>query len=385
VKPWTFMIYMAADNDLSPFAKANLNAMKNVLVDDVVNVIALADWPKASDTFTYRVRNGALEIIKRVPNIPSYEGPYLVSFVRDTMNAFPADNYCLVLWGHGDGIDWIYQNKVSPEGIFNDGRNIMPLAVLGAVFDGLAEAQIALLAFDACLMSMAEVYGQLKRSVDLAVGSTDEVPKAGFPYGEIFKHVLAQPGMGPTDLAKVIIDSYVDTYAHSKQPVSLSASQLGSSGCLASAVEELASSLTSRLQEPIVLKAIVDSRKKAEVSQEQSYVDLGSLCFGLLQSNLGRTSELADAVLTVLRQNYVLYRRGFPNNLAEHMSGVSVLFPLSLDARKERHQEGYRGGTLNAQVNWKAYRELNFSKDSNWDGFIEAFVATHPGNARRTN
>jgi Clostripain family len=225
---------------------------------------------------------------------------------------------------------------------------------------------------------MAEVYGQLAHSVQLAVASADEVPKAGFPYADIFSRVLAQPDIAPADLAKVLVDSYVETYTRNKQPVSLSVSQVGGSDSLALAVKQLAHSLTTRIQEPLVLEAIVDSRKKAEILQEQSYVDLGSFCFGLVQSNLGETSQLAGAVLAVLEKNYVLCRGAFPNNPEEHMNGVSVLLPLSLEAQKERHQEGYRGRTLNAQVDWNAYRALTFSKDSDWDSFIDAFVGAGP-------
>src|SRR6266852_938974 len=118
VKQWTFMVYMAADNDLSNFAEANLLQMQKANEKDVINVIAFVDWPQASDTYVYRLRNNAREVIQRLPNVPSNERQYLETFLRTTITDYPAKNYCLILWGHGDGIDWIYKDEPQITGIF---------------------------------------------------------------------------------------------------------------------------------------------------------------------------------------------------------------------------------------------------------------------------
>jgi Clostripain family len=372
------MIYMAADNDLSDFAEANLKEMEEAVENDVINVVALVDWPQASDTYTYLIRNSARETIKQVKNIPSYERQYLEGFVRDTIHSYPADNYCLILWGHGDGIDWVYEDKPKAEGIFTDaGGNLMKIADLGAALGSLAKGQIALLGFDACLMCMAEVYEQIRHSVKLSVGSADEVPKAGMPYGGILGQLVAQPSIGPSNLAKLIVEKYVDSYAHKKLKASFTACELDSCCALTSGMKELARSLTDGLKEPKFLRAIVQSRRQAEIAQENSYVDLGTLCAGLVESAIGKVSELASAVLDTITKDYVLRSERFPRDPERYRSGLSVFFPVSLDARKDRHQEGYRTGTLNARADWDAYRSLAFCQKTNWDEFIQAFIVVH--------
>jgi hypothetical protein len=270
---------------------------------------------------------------------------------------------------------------VKAEGIFTDaGGNLMKIGELGAALGSLAEGQIALLGFDACLMGMAEVCQQIRHSVKLSVGSEDEVPKAGLPYGDILRQVVAQPSLKPTDLAKIMVEKYVGSYAHKKLKVSLTVSDLGSCALLAAAVKELASSLIDGVKEPKMLKAIVKSRTMARISQEQSYVDLGTLCLGLLENTDGKTRGLAGAVLKVLKDNYVVYGRRFPGD-GVYESGLSVFFPLSLNAQKERHAESYRRRTLDARVDWNAYRGLSFCREANWDGFIEAFIAEYGAEA----
>jgi hypothetical protein len=377
VKPWTFMIYMAADNDLPDFAETNLQQMQNASRNDVINVIAFVDWPQESDTYVYRIENGTREIIQRTGNVPSYDRGCLEAFLRNTISQYPAKNYCLILWGHGDGIDWAYKDEPNIEGIFTDANgNLMKIAELGAALASLQNGQISVLGFDACLMSMAEVYDQFQNSVRFVVGSANEVPKAGLPYDKILEQLVAQPNMTDADLAKLIVDKFVDFYSHARKKlnISLAACDLRNRVALVSVVKDLSTALTDGLKEPAILKAIIKSRTQAQVSQEHAYVDFGGFCSGLEESGIGKISEIAAGALKTLKGKYVLYPRRFPNDSQYHDSGLNVFFPISLDVRKARHRTAYRSATLNACVDWEAYRGLAFCADTSWDTFIKAFV-----------
>ena len=115
------------------------------------------------------------------------------------------------------------------------------------------------------------------------------------------------------------------------------------------------------------------ARTRAQLSQENSYVDLGSLCSDLEASGIGEVSARAGAVLKILGK-YVVHSRRFPIDPEQKRIGLSVFFPLSLEAHKNRHQTNFRASTINAQVDWPAYRALAFSIDTAWDAFVKAFT-----------
>ena len=111
-KPWTVMVYMAADNDLGRFAESDLAEMEKAVQNDIINVVTLTDWPAPSKTYRYLIQNGKRKTLSSGPNIASYKGECLSSFVRESAREFPADRYLLVLWGHGDGIDWVNKKTI---------------------------------------------------------------------------------------------------------------------------------------------------------------------------------------------------------------------------------------------------------------------------------
>jgi hypothetical protein len=371
------MVYMAADNDLSNFAEMNLLQMQRANQNDAINVIAFVDWPQASDTYVYRLRNNTREVIERIPNVPSNERQYLQRFLSTTISQYPATNYCVILWGHGDGIDWIYKDEPKAEAIFTDARgNMMKISELGAALDSFPGGQISVLGFDACLMGMAEVYEQIRKSAKYIVGSCDEVPKNGLPYDRILGKLAGDPSISPGDLGKLIVDEFVDSYSHSSEKANVSFALCNPRFCndLAVGVRALVIALTGGLKQPAILKAIVGARTRGQLSQENSYVDLGCFCSVLEASGIEELRAQAGAVSRVLNGSYVVHERRFPSDGQVARSGLSIFFPNSLQARKDRHQPMFKIGTLDAHVDWPSYRSLAFAIDTGWDAFIKAFT-----------
>src|SRR6185369_18078988 len=72
--------------------------------------------------------------------------------------------------------------------------------------------KIDILGMDACLMSMVEVYYQMRGLADYSVGSEESEPGDGWPYDRILKALAAKPAMTPEELAKAIVSQYLASY-----------------------------------------------------------------------------------------------------------------------------------------------------------------------------
>ena len=122
-KSWTIMIYMAADNDLNPFAWKNLKQMELIGSNENINIIVQLNIPGNNTTKRYVVKKGKKLLVQEQNNIQEKfnSGSYhtLINFVAWGAHDFPADNYGLILWNHGTGaIDPHFGRAINPADLF---------------------------------------------------------------------------------------------------------------------------------------------------------------------------------------------------------------------------------------------------------------------------
>ena len=103
---WTFMVYMAGDNNLEAFGVMDLYEMKSAGSSDEVAVIAQID--KMSDQITrrYYLTSGQdldADCVAELPEINTGDPQALEDFINWACSTYQADRYALVLWNHGTG------------------------------------------------------------------------------------------------------------------------------------------------------------------------------------------------------------------------------------------------------------------------------------------
>jgi len=112
VAKWTVMVYFAADNDLEEKALADLKEMKKVGSTDKVNIVAQLDSRGRGNTFRFRLRDEQTTLDEDVdvdpllgplPEINTGDPRELTDFIVWGAKKYQAENYMLVLWGHGRG------------------------------------------------------------------------------------------------------------------------------------------------------------------------------------------------------------------------------------------------------------------------------------------
>ena len=248
-KEWTLLIYMAADNDLSPYAFWDIYEMERKVKGEKnlgassskVDVIVELDSAYRDGITRYQIRQSdkpyddrlGIEDFKKF-NRSNIESPVLSNFPEEGLSAFnrfknfiesskksfPAKRYMVVLWGHGEGY---IGNKVNPEVAtyveqevesayfsledMDLGFDDLPLPrkfPLQKPFGGIgfdysdetylsipqiAEVlegqEIDILSMDACLMQSLEVATELLESADYIVGSTQIQNYLGLPYRKV--------------------------------------------------------------------------------------------------------------------------------------------------------------------------------------------------------
>lgn len=286
LKDWTVLVYMAADNDLSPYALWDLHEMESRLSDEL-NLgasTAKTDVIVELDTYydsgvrrlhifqteeEYRDDLGLSEYEKmderfiRSPIVKVYpeKGPGRVqsaearfkNFLSWGVQNYPAKNYMIVVWGHGEGflgqfheasfkrielLDLIPLRKSRPSSQFfkaedflidsfiglpevqpfslvkqfggiafdYSDQSFIDITTLGEILDNWREKLLEgkknfdFLAFDACLMQSMEVIAEVARSTSFIAGSNQIQNYLGLPYRKLLDQINS--GATPFELAK---------------------------------------------------------------------------------------------------------------------------------------------------------------------------------------
>lgn len=216
---WTVMVYLNGDNELEQAALRDFLEMSKIGSTDDVNIVVLLDripnsssWDFDGYSTDYDDWTGTQAGLVSLGDLPfSTWGNYwgemnlgdpnsLIDFVDAATYAFPANNYALVVWNHGDG----WEGSSFDESSGGDGLTLQEINyALSSI-----PAEIDLFSYDACLMGMIECAYEVGDHASIFVASEAIVPGSGFPYDEILAALVSQPNMSPTQLGNQIVSDY---------------------------------------------------------------------------------------------------------------------------------------------------------------------------------
>jgi hypothetical protein len=216
------MVYMGADNGMSEQAYSDLAEMKGVGSTAEVNIIVQMDNPDRDSlpgAKRYFVEKGKARLLDNLGKLDMADPQTLIDFAGFVSRTYPAKNYFLILWDHGNGWPEGMAAQSSMRSIIDDesSGNIMGVAggELGRAIAGSREVlgkKIAVVGFDACLMSMIEVGCEIQPGAQIMLGSEGLVPYQGLPYGEVLKILVNNPALSPRELARQIVTTFVNFY-----------------------------------------------------------------------------------------------------------------------------------------------------------------------------
>lgn len=244
---WTILVYMCADNDLEAAAMEDLCEMEfSDLNTSTVTVLALIDRSPSYDTSydnwygsrLYKLQTGRAADSRKLISeeiecldlglaagketeldmSSSYVLSSSLSYVR---KKFPANNYGLIIWGHGTG--WRgneMEASVDVSGLFKgfsyDGSSgtYMTLYQTGeGLKNGLNGTKLDFLGFDTCYGAELEVLYELKDYAKLCSGSEGLISASGWNYKELFSY-FEKSEKRPSDLCASVIYQFKKQYAY---------------------------------------------------------------------------------------------------------------------------------------------------------------------------
>jgi len=406
---WTFMVYLAGDNNLSAAGEKDLGEMRTVGSTDEVNIVAEFDRiGETHETKRYHVqRDGVNERVESIGETDCGDPQILIDFVEWAAREFPAERYGLILWNHGGGwvpaeIDRIardvqapnYNEREAPErsksrlgrAFFrstveeilklptstdraicsDDGSgHSLDTIELGKVLEqavDLLGQPLDLLGMDACLMSNLEVAYQSRPYVKYIVASEENEPNDGWPYDRVLRYLVDHPGAPTADLAAQIVQAYVQSYVDRNYPgdVTQAALDLAQIDVLAGPLDALADVLIPRM-------AAAKFELGEALYQTEAFFwdgtlwDIAEVCEELVSgSQDNATQQAAQGVKDVLQpegETFVIAEAHNGSKVAR-CGGVTIYLPPRIMHKPSRY-----------------YGELAFAQEHHWKAAIESYHA----------
>jgi len=379
---WTFLVYMAGDNNLDGAALRDIAEMAQAGSTNDVHILVQLDRLEDQKTRRFRITEGGgfkTDCIESFGDTNTGDPQILYDFVKWAVDNYPADRYALILWNHGSG--WWEDAKsraAGPAGrrphqtLFRhafpqahrsicydntsggDALDNRELRVVLAGICALLGRKIDLLGMDACLMNMVEVAYQLRESVQVIVGSEIEEPFDGWPYAEILARLASRPRQDAATLARWIVKSYLASYKGKGETVTQSALDAGQVSDVVTKIGALSRTLIAALDTDV--KLVMNAWRRSPRFYDDNYIDL--LCFARQLRTKASPDLLstAYALIAALKpgKGRAILSQGKIGSAVRGTGGLSIYFP---------------GDRINP-----AYRALDFCTDCRWPAFLEGYL-----------
>jgi len=259
---WTFMVYMAADNDLAIQGIFDIDEMEAAGVDPEVQVVVQAEFSPINldllagcdascfnrpnfNTFRYFVAGEGQDVTgpngsaTDVGNRDMTNPAELNEFITWAKQNYPAEHYALVLWNHGGGYTGLLQDITSA------GSGLMSIGDLPTALTGVGP--IDLLDFDMCLMAGYETLIMVNGFADYVVFSEELVPGAGNPYKELIDGIQATSAADARTIAEVFVDQFDAAYQSDRASTTKSAYEMSGFAAFETALDNVAQTLRTNV------------------------------------------------------------------------------------------------------------------------------------------
>ncbi|MFX0062952.1 MAG: clostripain-related cysteine peptidase, partial [Candidatus Hermodarchaeota archaeon] len=379
-KEWTFLVYLAGDNNLESAGIDDINEMEqaggssnkvNVVVqfDRILGYdLGNADWITTKRFYikkgesSYKIESIEIEDLGETN---TGDPKVLEDFLNWGIENFPAKHYALVLWNHGAGwkdTDIYYRatkmakNVRAPHKSRDRGRIInfrsdharkslfvstilgsLTFTARGIAYDDsnrdfldnfeleriLAKVtkkmnrKIDILGMDACLMAMIEVSYQNKEYIDYVIASEENEPGDGWPYDLIIKKLNEKPEMDADEFSRKIVQEYIKSY-QGRSDVTQSSMKTAVLEELATSVSKLAVSLSNNLDNyESQIKTIYN---EVLTYRDWDYVDLKDFA-ELVKKYIPNEASIAEEVIKNIDKVVV--------EAGGNGAGISIYLPYS--------------------------------------------------------
>lgn len=368
----TILMYIAADNNLSPYANSIIYSIRTGLSSLKGNMLVFVDRKDVAPTLL-RIHDMMIDTIKVYSELNSADPATLSNVISYVKDNYKTESYGLILWGHGMGWlptsqyhfvahnrgfvqtrgyadNWTIsdQNKVTKGFAMENMIGETPAYTcmeLDELVEAIPDELFDFIAFDACFMGNIEVIYALRNKAKYIISSSCESLIIGYPYHLVTKDFM----LG--DLLKMCSEYY--TYYNS-----MSNSQ-DCMACISLVNTEGLDSLANCYKKIMAEKN--DTVASIDISNIQCFDSFSNHVFFDLENfvaNLNVSREYLNEFRLQL-ESCVTYKASttyiYPNINVYSFCGLSVFIPLFQ----------YESSGLNDE-----YRKTEWSKSTAYIGTI---------------
>jgi hypothetical protein len=358
-KKWTFMAYLDGDvPDIEGTMMIYINAMELIGSTSDVNIVVQADdcgfWNDQTRRY-YIVHDDNQDVIASplADNDTSEKDmgdpQTLIDFVCWAIDKYPAENYCLTMFNHGDGWEGIC-------GDYTNGASCFDMSELKEAMTQISNhlgGKLDVLIFDACKMSMIEDFYPIKEYVDVSVSSELPTNQYDISYEGILENLTDQPLFTPSEFAQKIVDTSYNTF-NGKQTHKYFGFHMDKIESIAEKVDRLSQALISNMPSNFIIKSAYTNSISFDGVQTPPYPH-DILSFAEKISELVYDNDIknkANELVSIINASVIRPQGG---NVDSVLNGISIYFPPKKSDFEDR------------------YTQLEFANDSQWDEFLNSF------------
>ncbi len=322
---WTVGVYMAADNNLDPYATRDLDELTDAGVPAGAEVLVLLDRsprgafdvsePKAiglfEDARLLRIVGSEVEELEVWGELDMGDPDTLERFATVVADR-QTDHNALVMWDHGGGTIFATDKT--------DGKGAMRVddaaRAIGKAFGN--RRRVDVVGFDACLMASQSTLVAMPEVADIVVASPELEPGAGWPYDGVMQALKPRKGVAvaPEVFAAEVVDAYGKAYAGRNGQYT---ARLGA-WWLDEALEDL-------------LDDLAEAESAAEASDQATWwrqinrAVSGSLVYGAPEAgSVARYVDLGDLLLQLERSGVADEASAVRDAIRDHRIALSPTF-----------------------------------------------------------
>ncbi len=380
---WTFLIYMAADNDLEESAFQDLREMESELPADKVRVLVQLDRRtkdgsdrieiEKSDNFVpTKDRPFFSRVLDTLPEQDTAEQEYLEDFLKWGSQEAKSEYLAVIIWGHGTG--WQKTGSISDRAVAYDdssGRSLTNQAAQEALlnYSGSPGARwIDLLVFDSCLMNMTETIYALQGTARFFLGSEDVVPNKGMPYQEILKALGEESELSPSDVGRLMVRKFIASYSSGSQgsrPVQYSLVEISPIKTLQKKIDRWVKEIMySTSLDAESLRRVAKKTQTFNASTSRDLLDFVHRVREYAESKKLSSSSFIDATVELENAYRTLVKKTMKNSSRyRNANGTAIFIPIDDDGRSSW------GSPFNFEE--RQYRQTPFGRESRWADLLD--------------
>ena len=380
---WTFLVYMAADNELEEYALDDIREMESTIPESGVRIIVQLDRRKKMGSDRIEIQRAQpydrsdarpfySPILETLPEQDTAGGQNLNDFLSLGTARSPSDRLAVIIWGHGSG--WQKTGAEPYRAVAKDdssGRDLSNEELRQALvqFSAMRDSRsIDLLVFDSCLMNMAETLYAMMGASRFFIGSEEQVPPDGLPYDDILEDFAKLDDRSSESVGKMISKKYAESYNYGSQgnrAVEISLVNLDFVG-------ELRDRLDAWVWHVLHSTSLSPEDLRTQAEQTQTFHsstsrDLWNFVARVRDyaATKSKSSEAFVSATNELDMTYHLMVRAIFRNGSRYRNatGTAIYVPINDD--------GESSWSVPTNTETKEYRQTPFGRESHWVDLLD--------------